>query len=111
MRFAETVTARNTVLPAQELVAAKVHLLVPISLISVDVARAAAKPSRSWPSIWKPIPSPSGLAAALAHPGGNVTGVFFDFPDFSTKWMELLKEVLPQLTTLIVIRSRQSVAR
>ena len=35
-------------------------------------------------------PVADGLAAALARPGGNVTGVFLDFPDFTTKWIELL---------------------
>jgi putative ABC transport system substrate-binding protein len=44
-----------------------------------------------------------GLVASLAHPGGNVTGVFLAFPDFATKWLGLLKETIPQLSRLAVL--------
>jgi putative ABC transport system substrate-binding protein len=30
-------------------------------------------------------PVASGMAATLARPGGNITGVFLDFPDFTAK--------------------------
>jgi putative ABC transport system substrate-binding protein len=53
-------------------------------------------------------PVASGIAANLARPGGNVTGVYFDFPDFSTKWMELLKEAIPRLSKLVVVRDPAS---
>ena len=39
----------------------------------------------------------------LARPGGNVTGVFFDFPEFSKKWLELMKEILPRLARIGVL--------
>ena len=35
-------------------------------------------------------PVASGVATSLGRPGGNITGVFLDFPDFTTKWIELL---------------------
>ena len=47
-------------------------------------------------------PVESGLLSSLSRPGGNLTGVFFDFPDFSTKWLELLREILPKLSRLAV---------
>src|SRR5262245_20446978 len=31
----------------------------------------------------------SGVAASLARPGGNITGVFLGFPDFTATWMEM----------------------
>jgi hypothetical protein len=31
---------------------------------------------------------------SLARPSGNITGLFFDFPDFRTKLLELLEEVV-----------------
>jgi putative ABC transport system substrate-binding protein len=37
-------------------------------------------------------PVASGWIASLARPGGNVTGVFLDFPDFSAKCLQLLIE-------------------
>ena len=42
-------------------------------------------------------PVASGLVASLAHPGGNVSGVFRDHPDFSTKCLQLLIESIPTL--------------
>ena len=43
-----------------------------------------------------------GLIESFSRPGG-VTGVFFDFPEFSKKWLELLKEAMPQLSTVAVL--------
>src|SRR5262249_8024537 len=34
---------------------------------------------------------------------GNTTGVFLDFPDFTTKWIELLVETNPKLSRLAVL--------
>ena len=45
----------------------------------------------------------TGWAASLAHPGGNITGVFMAFPDFATKWLGLLKDTLPQLSHVAVL--------
>src|SRR5207247_10694972 len=39
---------------------------------------------------------------------GNVTGVVFDNPDFSTKCMELLKEAMPRLSKVVVVRDPAS---
>jgi putative tryptophan/tyrosine transport system substrate-binding protein len=41
-------------------------------------------------------PIGSGLAASLAHPGGNVTGFSVDDITLGSKWMELLKEIAPR---------------
>lgn len=48
-------------------------------------------------------PVESGYVASLANPGGNITGVFLDFPDFGTKWLEFLKGVIPGLSNVIVL--------
>jgi putative ABC transport system substrate-binding protein len=45
----------------------------------------------------------SGLIASLAHPGANITGFFFGFPEFRMKWVELLKETIPNLTRVAVL--------
>jgi hypothetical protein len=37
-------------------------------------------------------PVASGFVAILARPGGNITGVFLDFPEFSAKCLQLLIE-------------------
>jgi ABC-type uncharacterized transport system substrate-binding protein len=48
-------------------------------------------------------PVGSGMVASVARPGGNITGVFFDFQNFAAKWIELLKEISPQLSRLAVL--------
>jgi len=48
-------------------------------------------------------PVASGLVERYSHPGGNLTGVFLDFPAFSGKWLELLREVVPGLTRVAVL--------
>src|SRR6476619_8395663 len=47
-------------------------------------------------------PVASGVIASLARPGGNITGVFLDFPDFTAKWMEMLVESNPRLSRAAV---------
>ena len=48
-------------------------------------------------------PIESGMVSSLAHPGGNVTGIFLDLPKFSTTWLELLKEAVPRLASIVVL--------
>jgi len=48
-------------------------------------------------------PVAAGFAASLARPGGNLTGVFLDFPDFAAKWIEFLVESIPGLARIAVV--------
>ena len=48
-------------------------------------------------------PVRTGMAASLARPGGNITGLFFDFPEFSGKLLELLLEASPGLTRIAAL--------
>jgi len=48
-------------------------------------------------------PVASGFVRSLARPGGNVTGVFLDFPDFSAKCLQLLIESVPTLSDVGVL--------
>jgi putative ABC transport system substrate-binding protein len=103
VRYAETISARNAPL-AQELVAAQVDVLAAIAHVSVEAARAATKTISIVASDLETDPIAAGIAATLARPGGNITGVYFDFPDFSTKWMQLLKEAMPRLSSVVALR-------
>jgi len=47
----------------------------------------------------------SGLVASLARPGGNVTGLTIISPELSGKRLELLREVVPSLKRLAVLRN------
>src|SRR5262245_58432022 len=48
-------------------------------------------------------PIASGVAASLARPGGNITGVFLDFPDFTAKCLEMLVESDPKVSRAAVL--------
>jgi ABC-type uncharacterized transport system substrate-binding protein len=48
-------------------------------------------------------PVENATVASLARPGGSITGLFLAFPDFTTKWLELLKETIPQLSRVAVL--------
>ena len=45
-----------------------------------------------------------GAVASLARPGGNVTGVTMSAPELTQKQLELLKQALPGVSRLAVIR-------
>lgn len=48
-------------------------------------------------------PVEAGFIASAARPGGNITGMFLDFPDFGKKWLELLKEAVPEVASVGVL--------
>jgi putative ABC transport system substrate-binding protein len=48
-------------------------------------------------------PVASGLIESLARPGRNVTGIFLDFPEFSAKCLQILKEAVSGLSTVGVL--------
>jgi putative ABC transport system substrate-binding protein len=48
-------------------------------------------------------PVKTGLAASLAHPGGNVTGLTALGSNLSGKRLELLKEIMPRLSRVAVL--------
>jgi putative tryptophan/tyrosine transport system substrate-binding protein len=80
-----------------ELLAGKVDLLIPAGPAATRAVRAAAG---SLPIVTVDLesdPVENGWLQSYAHPGSNLTGVFADFPDFSAKWLELLKETVPGL--------------
>jgi putative ABC transport system substrate-binding protein len=45
-----------------------------------------------------------GLVASLARPGGNVTGLGSFYDELPGKWMQLLKEALPSVSRVAVLR-------
>ena len=88
---------------ASELVERKVDVLVPISPAAVQAVKSLTSTIPIVAFDLETDPVGSGLVRSLARPGGNVTGVFFDFPEFSKKWLELMKETLPRLARIGVL--------
>ena len=77
-----------------------------IAAVSTPVALAVRAATTTIPIVAFDLetdPVATGMIASLARPGGNITGLFFDFPEFRTKLLELLKEVVPSLSKIAVI--------
>jgi putative ABC transport system substrate-binding protein len=88
---------------AAELVALSPDLILASSTPAVAALQQA---TRSVPIVFAGVGDPvsGGLVASLAKPGGNITGfAFFDY-DMGAKWVELLKEITPDVTRVGVIR-------
>ena len=51
-----------------------------------------------------------GLAASLARPGGNFTGLTDTAADLGAKWLELLRAAVPQLSRLGVLLNPDNVS-
>jgi putative tryptophan/tyrosine transport system substrate-binding protein len=45
-----------------------------------------------------------GLVASLAHPGGNLTGLASQYEEIVTKHVELLADVVPTLSRIVLLR-------
>jgi putative tryptophan/tyrosine transport system substrate-binding protein len=45
-----------------------------------------------------------GFVASLAHPGGNITGTSWFGPELSAKRLELIKEALPDIAQVAILR-------
>jgi ABC-type uncharacterized transport system substrate-binding protein len=86
-----------------ELVGRNVDLIMAISPAAVRAAKAATATIPIVANDLESDPVAAGFVASIAHPGGNITGVFLDFPNFSKKWLEALKEAVPQATKVAVL--------
>lgn len=88
---------------ANDLARAKVDAILAIAPAGVS---AAAKATTSIPIVAVDLesdPIASGYAASLGRPGGNITGLFLDFPELGGKWIQLLKEAVPKITRVAVL--------
>ena len=72
---------------------------------SVNVA-ALQRITRSVPIVFASVIDPvgAGFVASLARPGGNTTGFSAFEYSLSGKWLELLKEIAPNVTRVAVLR-------
>jgi ABC-type uncharacterized transport system substrate-binding protein len=88
---------------AADLVARKVDLISAISPVAIRAAMAATSTIPIVAGDLESEPVTTGFVKSIARPGGNLTGVFLDFPDFGKKWLEALKEVLPHIVNVAVL--------
>jgi putative ABC transport system substrate-binding protein len=88
---------------ATELVALAPDLILATSIPAVVALQQA---TRTVPIVFVNTVDPvgAGLVDSLAQPGGNMTGFTIYEYEISAKWLELLKEIAPQLTRVAVLR-------
>ena len=48
-------------------------------------------------------PVAAGLVSSLAHPGGNMTAMTFEYPELAGKRLELLTEMVPRAKRVLII--------
>jgi putative ABC transport system substrate-binding protein len=88
---------------ATELVA-----LAPDAILSIGGVNLPSllQATRTIPIVFLRVPDPvaAGFVDSLARPGGNVTGFASIDYSVSTKWLELLKEIAPDVTRAAVVR-------
>lgn len=90
-----------------ELIRANVEVI----LVSGPAAiRAVQSATRSTPIVFVLLANPVvlGLVPSLARPGGNMTGLASQFEELVTKQMQLLKEAVPTLARVALLRHVES---
>lgn len=87
---------------AAELVHLKVDVIV---ALNHPAARAAKEATSRIPIVMVASGDPvgSGFVASLARPGGNVTGLTYYATELTAKRLELLKEMVPNLSRIAVL--------
>jgi putative ABC transport system substrate-binding protein len=88
--------------------AAELVALAPDVILASGSAAAGPlrRATRTVPIVFTNVPDPvgAGLVNSLAHPGGNATGFTpFEY-SIGAKWLELLKEIAPNVTRAAVLR-------
>jgi len=88
---------------AADLVRLKVDVIV---AVSGQATQAVQQATRTIPIVMSLVNDAvgSGLVASLARPGGNVTGTTVMSPDLVAKQLELLKEVVPKVSLVALLR-------
>jgi putative ABC transport system substrate-binding protein len=86
-----------------ELIGQRPDVLV---VVSTSTALSAKRATSSIPIVFASVfdPVASGLVASLARPGGNLTGTAMGVGgEFAGKWVELLKEAVPDVAHAAVL--------
>jgi len=92
-----------------ELAADLVRLNVDVIIaIGTPAAQAARHATREIPIVIAYVADPDGdgLVASLARPGGNVTGAASSGIELRTKLLQLIKELLPRASRIVIITER-----
>jgi ABC-type uncharacterized transport system substrate-binding protein len=99
-RWGDNLTVRKI---AAELVASAPDIIL---VNGISVLMALQEATNSIPMVFTGISDPEGVGvvASLARPGGNMTGFANFEPSMGGKWLQILKEIAPDLTRVGVLR-------
>jgi putative ABC transport system substrate-binding protein len=88
---------------AQELIALAPDIFLASGTLSVTALQHV---TRTLPIVFANVGDPvgAGFVDSLSRPGGNITGFMTWEYSFSGKWLELLKQIAPQVTRAAVTR-------
>jgi putative ABC transport system substrate-binding protein len=88
--------------------AAELAALAPDVIIAhgASTVRPLQQATRSVPIVFPVVGDPvgAGIVGSLARPGGNITGFMISEYSMGGKWLELLKEIAPDVTRVAVLR-------
>jgi putative ABC transport system substrate-binding protein len=87
---------------AAELVRLKVDLIV---TRGTPAARAAKKATETIPTVMATMGDPHAIVGSFARPGGNITGVTTFSTELTAKRIELLKELVPNLSRVALLHN------
>src|SRR5262249_18163053 len=79
---------------------------------SAPALAALARQTKTIPIVFASVFDPvgSGIVASWAHPGGNITGFSNSDPAMAGKWLELLKEIAPNVVRVLTVFDRANPA-
>jgi putative ABC transport system substrate-binding protein len=92
---------------AAELTDLKMDAIVTADATATLVVKQATKDIPIVAAVFTEDPVAAGLVESLRRPGGNLTGISILAPEMSGKRLELLQEIVPGLTRVAVLWSRQ----
>jgi putative ABC transport system substrate-binding protein len=87
---------------ASELVRLKVDLMV---TRGTPAARAAKNATETIPMVMATMGDPRAIVASFAQPGGNITGVTTFSTELTAKRIELLKELVPNISRVALLHN------
>jgi putative tryptophan/tyrosine transport system substrate-binding protein len=87
----------------RELIQLHADVLVPTARPSIEAARAATTDLPIVANDLESDPIASGYVASLAHPGGNLTGLFLDAPSLCGKWLQQISDIVPAVKKIAVL--------
>ena len=100
LRFGD---GRNLAALAGELVARRPDLVLAVARPGVVAMHAATQTLPVVALDLESDPVRSQFVTTIPRPGGNITGVFMDFPELAGKWLEILRTLVPTLTQVDVL--------